>query len=287
MYKKIQKSGTACIEIPMWEQVQGPHFDDLQRLFESYWIPDMTSTDQFLLQFDLVIIPDPVLAKYMVESYFEKEAKLAKKKAYYNKLIKQPWGVLESYPPKERYEWERIKTLSEQKWIRKFPPLAVCGEDTYQRLKNHGQIEYFSYGVDDFALYLPEKMIPSRRVLLLRFKNRFDTLVQSLVLKGVNVTSAYPVTWMRKDWSPQEERLAKEVDVVYFHDSHAVTEWVDRLPNKDVVAACHDEEVGRTAKASGLKDVFFAKKSDSDGLIRTVTQATEFFKNEKAALRTK
>jgi hypothetical protein len=49
----------------------------------------------------------------------------------------------------------------------------------------------------------------------LRYKNRFDPLVQSLVLRGINVTSAYPVTWMRKDWSPQEERLAKEVDGKY------------------------------------------------------------------------
>lgn len=68
MYKRVQKLGLACIEIPMWELVQGPHFDDLQRLFETYWIPDMTSKDQFLLQYDLVVIPDPVLAKYMVEA---------------------------------------------------------------------------------------------------------------------------------------------------------------------------------------------------------------------------
>ena len=73
-------------------------------------------------------------------------------------------------------------------------------------------MEYFSYGVEDFALYLPNELIPSRRVLVLRYKNRFDTLVQSLVMRGVNVTSAYPVTWMRKDWNAQEERMAKEVD---------------------------------------------------------------------------
>jgi hypothetical protein len=34
-------------------------------------------------------------------------------------------------------------------------------------------------------------------------------------MKGIHVTSAYPVTWMRKDWSPQEERLAKEVDGMF------------------------------------------------------------------------
>jgi len=217
--------------------------------------------------------------------YHEKEAKVAKKRAYYSKLIKQPWGVLEAYPPKERYEWERIQRLNEQKWIRKFPPLAVCGEDAYKRLKVHGQIEYFSYGVEDFALYLPPKVVPTKRVLLLRFKNRFDTLVQSLVMRGVNVTSAYPVTWMRKDWNPQEERLAKEVDVVYFHDKHAVLEWADRMPNHEVIAACHDEEVGRAAKMAGFKDVFFAKKSDTEGLVKTVLQATEFYKNERAFLK--
>jgi len=144
-------------------------------------------------------------------------------------------------------------------------------------------VEYFSYGVEDFALYFPDKLAPSKRVLLLRFKNRFDTLVQSLVIRGLNVTSAYPVTWMRKDWSPQEERLAKEVDVVYFHDNHAVLEWHERLPNKETVAACHDEEVARMAKSVGFKDVFYAKKSDGEGLCKTVLQATEFCKAERLA----
>ena len=84
----------------------------------------MTSPDQLLLQFDLTIIPDPVLAKYLVEAFWEKENKVEKKKAYYSKLMKQPWGVVDAFPPKERYEWERIKNLSKQKWSRKFPPLA-------------------------------------------------------------------------------------------------------------------------------------------------------------------
>ena len=54
----------------------------------------MTNTESLLLQFDLIIIPDPVIAKYMLESYFEKEAKLTKRKAYYDKLVKQPWYVI-------------------------------------------------------------------------------------------------------------------------------------------------------------------------------------------------
>lgn len=282
MVKRIQKSNIACIDIPMWEISQGPHFDDLQRLFESFWVPDFSTKDNLLLQFDLTIIPDPVIAKYMVEAYYEKEAKIEKKKSYYNKLVKQPWGVIDSYPPKERLEWERVKNLSKQKWIRKFPPLATLGEDSYKRLKNHAQIEYFSYGVEDFALYLPKELVPSRKVLVLRYKNRFDTLVQSLVMSGVNVTSAYPVTWLRKEWNPQEERIAKEVDVVYFHESHAVTEWRERQGSintgKEIVAACHDEEVAKTAKLNGFKDIFFAKKSDTEGLTNTVLKAVEFAK---------
>ena len=126
MTKKIQKANVACVEVPMWECSHGPHFDDLQRIFESFWIPDMTSTEHLLLQFDLIIIPDPTIAKYMVEAYYEKESKIEKKKTYYNKLIKQPFGVVEAFPPRERYDYERIKNLGKQKWIRKFPPIATC-----------------------------------------------------------------------------------------------------------------------------------------------------------------
>lgn len=215
----------------------------------------------------------------MVEAFHEKEAKVEKKKAYYAKLMKQPWGVVEAFPPKERYEYERIKALSARRSnVRKFPPLAACGNEAFQRLKNHGQVEYYSEGVEDFALYLPDKIIPSKRVLLLRYKNRFDTLVQSLVMRGVNVTSAYPVTWTRKEWSPQEERMAKEVDVLYLHENHAVLEWRDRLGTKDVVAACHDESVARLAKSVGFKDVFYAKKCDTEGLTKCVVRAVEFSK---------
>ena len=32
------------------------------------------------------------------------------------------------------------------------------------------------------------------------------------LMLGVNVTSAYPVTWMKKHWSPAEDRLARDVD---------------------------------------------------------------------------
>jgi len=53
----------------MWECNAGPHFDDLQRLFETYWVPDYTSPEQLILQFDLTIIPDPVLAKYVQLQY--------------------------------------------------------------------------------------------------------------------------------------------------------------------------------------------------------------------------
>ena len=65
---------------------------------------------------------------------------MEKKKAYYNKLTKQPWGVIDSYPPKDRYEWERIKNLSKQKWIPKFPPIATCGEEVFKKMKHHGKV---------------------------------------------------------------------------------------------------------------------------------------------------
>lgn len=89
----------------MWEISQGPHFDELQKLLESFWLPDLTTADNLILKYDLIVIPDPVLAKYLVEAYYLKETKMAKKKEYYEKLMKQPWGVVDAYPPKERMEW--------------------------------------------------------------------------------------------------------------------------------------------------------------------------------------
>lgn len=32
MAKQIQNNRVACVEIPMWEIAQGPHYDDLQVL---------------------------------------------------------------------------------------------------------------------------------------------------------------------------------------------------------------------------------------------------------------
>ena len=69
--------------------------------------------------------------------------------------------------------------------------------------------------MEDFALYLPPSLIPSKRVLLLRYKNRFEALAQSLEMTGISVTSAYPVTWMKKEWSPQEFRQAGDVAGMY------------------------------------------------------------------------
>ena len=287
MIKKLASNKFAAIDIPMFEIAEGPHFDELQKLFESYWIPDFTSPDQFLLQYDLVVIPDPVLAKYMIEAYFTKEAKVAKKSEFFKKMSKQPHGVLDVYPPKERNEYQRFKTLPKQKWIRKFPPVAVVGREAFKRMRFHGQVDYFSEGVEDFALYLPDELVPSKKVMVLRYKNRFGTLVDSLGLRGLNVTSAYPVTWMRKEWSPQEERMAKEVDVVYFHEVHQVVEWQSRLGerSRDIVAACHDEEVGRAAKAAGFNDVFYAKKGSAEVLMKTVIDAVEHAKSLGPMLR--
>ena len=75
--------------------------------------------------------------------------------------------------------------------------------------------------------------------------------------------------------------MAKESDVLYFHESHAVVEFRERLGTSirpEVVAACHDEGVARTAKEQGFKDVFFAKKSDTDGLTKTLMSAVNFAK---------
>ena len=57
-------------------------------------------------------------------------------------------------------------------------------------------------------------------------------------------------------------------------------EWRERLKDreKDVVVACHDEKVALEAKAQGYKDVFYAKKSDTEGLTTAVLQAVDFCK---------
>ena len=47
---------------------------------------------------------------------------------------------MDQYPPRERYEYERIRDLSKQRWIRKFPPIATCGDESYKRFKQHGQV---------------------------------------------------------------------------------------------------------------------------------------------------
>jgi len=47
---------------------------------------------------------------------------------------------MNAYPPKERYDYERITTLHKQKYISKFPPTAVCGQDTYNKLSFFGQV---------------------------------------------------------------------------------------------------------------------------------------------------
>ena len=46
----------------------------------------------------------------------------------------------------------------------------------------------------------------------------------------------------------------------------------------EAVAACHDEKVANAAKAAGFKDIFYAKKGDSNSLMKTVLQAIDFSK---------
>jgi len=59
-----------------------------------------------------------------------------------------------------------------------------------------------------------------------------------------------------------------------------VKEWRERLKDreKDVVVVCHDEKVALEAKVQGYKDIFFAKKSDTEGLTTAVLQAVDFCK---------
>jgi hypothetical protein len=48
-----------------------------------------------------------------------------------------------------------------------------------------------------------------------------------------------------------------------------------------VVAACHDAEVAQAAKDAGFEWVFYAKKSDIDGLTKTVMQAVAFANSDE------
>ena len=80
--------------------------------------------------------------------------------------------------------------------------------------------------------------------------------------------------------------MAREVDVVYFHEAHGAQEWHNRLSRvkdaRDVVAACHDIEVATLAKSLGFRDVFYAKKPDAEGLTKTVMEATEYCKSKSS-----
>lgn len=78
--------------------------------------------------------------------------------------------------------------------------------------------------------------------------------------------------------------LLYPLPVVYLHETHAVTEWTGRMKNSGkpiAVAACHDENVARSAKAAGFKEIFYAKKSDTAGLTNTVLEAVEFAKSSR------
>lgn len=51
---------------------------------------------------------------------------------------------------------------------------------------------------------------------------------------------------------------------------------MDGQNNKITVAACHDENVAKAAKAAGFKDIFYSKKCDTIGLTKTVIEAVKF-----------
>lgn len=46
----------------------------------------------------------------------------------------------------------------------------------------------------------------------MRYGDNFGDVAEALRMKGYNVTSLYPIEWMKRDWTPQEDRFAKEVD---------------------------------------------------------------------------
>ena len=46
------------------------------------------------------------------------------------------------------------------------------------------------------------------------------------------------------------------------------------------VAACHDSDVAQAAKNAGFEHIFFAKKSDTDGLTKTMMQAIDYAKSD-------
>lgn len=46
----------------------------------------------------------------------------------------------------------------------------------------------------------------------MRCEHEHRTLNTALQLKGFNVTSAYPIECVRREWNSQEERMAKSVD---------------------------------------------------------------------------
>jgi hypothetical protein len=64
-----------------------------------------------------------------------------------------------------------------------------------------------------------------------------------------------------------------------------VKEWKERMittrDRGEPVIACHDKEVARVAKNNGFRDVFYAKKSDTNGLTKTMLTAIEFWKTER------
>lgn len=73
-------------------------------------------------------------------------------------------------------------------------------------------MEYCSEGEEDFALYLPPAVVPTKRVLFLRYANRYQALASSLKMRDIAVTGKMPLSITKKDWTMQEDRFAQECD---------------------------------------------------------------------------
>jgi hypothetical protein len=67
--------------------------------------------DKLMLHYDLTFVPDPDagLAKYLVEAYFEKEEYVKGEANEYEAFTQLPFGVIEAFPPTEKYAYKTLR----------------------------------------------------------------------------------------------------------------------------------------------------------------------------------
>lgn len=128
----------------MREIGNGGQYDAMQKLLNSFWIPDYRDTDSFIFHYDAIIIPDEQLAKYLVEAYYVKEHEVRQKleslKRYEQANFFANFDVMD---PNTAYEARRYRDSGNKKRDRKFPPLAVLGYGAYHRLKGLSKVDRY------------------------------------------------------------------------------------------------------------------------------------------------